>query len=126
MKKHTLIYDSECSLCVRFKKALEFADTESLIQYKSVYDASVYVDFPELTEEDCEVEIHFITNEGKVLRGGDVIAYLVTILPAVKKFSWLVESNSAKKAMDAFYGQLNDMRLMKRRKCFTCGRGQRK
>ena len=124
--KHVLIYDSECSLCVRFKKALEFIDSDHKIQFRSLYEQSVYVDFPELNQEECLETIHLITNDKKILTGSDVIQFLITLNPGVKKFSWLIESESAEKAMNAFYGRLNEMRIMKKRKCFTCGKSYRK
>ena len=124
--KHLLIYDSECGLCVRFKKALEFLDKDKKINFRSVYDQSVYVDYPELKQEECEEMIHMVAADGKILKGSDVVSFLIQLNPGVKKFSWLIESDSAEKAMGAFYGRLNEMRIMRKRKCFTCGRPHRK
>ncbi|MDP7319292.1 MAG: DCC1-like thiol-disulfide oxidoreductase family protein [Bacteriovoracaceae bacterium] len=125
MEKVVLLYDSECSLCTRFKKALEHLDSESLIEYKSIYDQEVYLNYPQLNTEECQQEVHMIIEDGKVIRGGDVIEYLVKIFPGVSKFSWLIESESGKKAINVFYKKLNDMRLMKKRNCFTCGSKKR-
>jgi predicted DCC family thiol-disulfide oxidoreductase YuxK len=120
-KKVTLLYDSECSLCNRFKKALEFLDTKNKILYRSIHDSSVYVDFPELTFEECEDVIHLVDTDNYIHRGADVVGFLIDMYPGVHKFSWLLDSDSAKKAMGAFYDRLNDMRIMKKKKCYTCG-----
>lgn len=120
-KKIVLLYDSECSLCVRFKKALEFLDTKNRISYRSIHENSVYLDYPELNSEECEEMIHLIDSDGKVHRGGEVLEFLIKMYPGVEKFSWLLDSESGKKAMSAFYDRLNDMRVMKKRKCYTCG-----
>jgi predicted DCC family thiol-disulfide oxidoreductase YuxK len=121
MKIATLLYDSECTLCVRFKKALEYLDNDSQLNFKSIYDPSVYVSYPDLDEERCKEIIHLIDHEGRVFRGADVITFLLKIFPGVSKFSWLLDSESGKKASNAFYKKINDIRNMKKRNCYTCG-----
>lgn len=91
------------------------------IDYKTIYDQGVYVKYPQLSKEKCEAEVHLIDLNGTIYRGGEAIEFLVKLIPGVSKFSWLMDSESSKKAMDMFYGKLNDMRIMKKRKCFTCG-----
>ena len=66
-----------------------------------------------------------IDETGKIHRAGEVIEFLANHFPGVRKFAWLLDSDSAKSTMDAFYNRLNDMRLMKKRKCFTCGSGKK-
>lgn len=117
-----VLYDSECSLCNRFKKAIELIDTKKQVEFKSLYDPKVYVDYPELSEQRCLETLHLITSENEILEGPDAMSFLIKLLPGVKKFSWLMDSNSAKKASKAFYKRLNEMRIMKKRNCFTCGR----
>ena len=121
MKVATLLYDSECTLCVRFKKALEYLDSESQLDFKSIYDSSVYMSYPELDEERCKEIIHLIDCEGRVYRGGEVMTFLLNIFPGVSKFAWLLDSESGKKASNAFYKKINDIRNMKKRNCYTCG-----
>ncbi|MBT4793084.1 MAG: DUF393 domain-containing protein [Halobacteriovoraceae bacterium] len=119
--KITILFDSECDLCIRFKKALSMLDSDKKIAFRAVQDQSVYLDFPELKQDECEEEIHLIDTKGKVHRGREVVEYLILFFPAVKKFAWLIENDSAKSAMDAFYKRINKMRIMKKRKCYTCG-----
>lgn len=115
-----IFYDEDCNLCKRFKQAIELIDSKGNIKFRSIYDESVYEEFPQLNFSDCEEEVHMIS-EGKVYRGGEVIEELLKTLPAVKKFAWLIEKDSTKSALDAFYGQINDMRGMQKKKCFRCG-----
>jgi len=124
--KAVLIYDSECNLCVRFKKALELIDLKSQVSFKSVYDQSLYITFPELNQEECEEVVHLVDSEGRIYRGPDVIEFLVSLVPGVSKFSWLLNSDSGKKAMDAFYGKINDIRTLKNKGCRTCGKKSKK
>ena len=124
-KKPILFYDSECGLCSRFQKALELLDQSKKVDYRSIHEVSVYLDFPELDPELCLEEIHLIDVEGRIHRGGEVIEFLITIYPGVQKFAWLLDSESGKKAVNVFYKQINRMREMKKRNCFTCGKGRK-
>ena len=117
----TVIYDSECALCIRFKKALELIDIQKQVRFISLHENQTYIDFPELKKEECEEFVHLIDEENKIYIGGYAISYLVNILPGVKKFSWLLDSDSGLKASNAFYKRINEMRMMKKRNCFTCG-----
>jgi predicted DCC family thiol-disulfide oxidoreductase YuxK len=119
--KIILLYDSECSLCNRFKKAIEMIEGGKKIEYKTIYDQGIYLKYPQLSEEECAKEVHLIDTDGKVYQGSNAVEFLIKLIPAVSKFSWLLDSESSKKAMDMFYGKINDIRQMKKRKCYTCG-----
>ncbi len=125
-RKPILLYDSECTLCVRFKKALELIDLKKTVVYKSIYETSIYIDYPELSQEECERIIHLIASDGKIYVGAEVIEFLLVRFPGVKKFSWLLEGDSTKKAFKVFYKQINDMRMMKKKNCYSCGKGKKK
>lgn len=125
-KKNILFYDSECTLCSRFQKALLMLDNNKSLAYKSIHDEDTFELYPMLDEEACEQEIHLLDKEGNILRGAEVVEFLIKLIPGVKKFSWLIETESSKKAMDMFYERLNDMRIMKRRNCFRCGNPRRR
>ena len=115
-----VFYDEECNLCRRFKQALEILDKNNLYTFRSIYDDSIYSEFPQLKKEDCEEDVHMIHN-GKIFRGSEVIEEIIKNIPGVKKIAWLLDKDSAKTAMDAFYGQISEMRAMQRKKCFRCG-----
>ncbi len=115
-----LLYDNECQLCNRFKKALEVLDVKNQIKFVSVYDQAIYLQNPELKQEECEEVIHLIIDE-KIYKGSEVITELVKLFPGVKKFSWLLDNNAAQTALDSFYNRINDMRGMQKRNCYTCG-----
>lgn len=121
MKKAILLYDSECSFCTRFKSALERIDSNQTIDYKSIYDKSVYIEYPQLKEDECHDLVHLIDESGTIYQGAEVIEYLVDVLPGVSKFAWLLDSDSAKNAVNVFYKKINDLRIMKKRNCYTCG-----
>lgn len=124
-KLPVLLYDSECQLCSRFQKALSMLDRAKSINYTPIYDESIYIDFPHLSKDKCAEAIHFIDENKNVYVGGEAITELIKHFPQVKKFAWLVESESGKSAMNTFYNKLNDIREMKKNNCFTCGSRRR-
>ena len=119
-KKPVLLFDAECTMCKRFQKALEMIDVKKVIKYVSIYDENIYIEFPFLSKDDCEGVIHLVDTDLKVYRGGEVISFLAKTYPGVKKFSWLLDSDSSKRALDLFYNRVSESRKTKRG-CSTCG-----
>lgn len=119
--KCSVIYDSKCTLCLRFKKALELIDHQKDVEFLPLYSPNVYLRYPQLSQEQCEKEVHLVSESGDILRGSDAVAYLVKILPGVSKFAWLINSESGKNVTNAFYKRINQMRMMQKRNCYTCG-----
>lgn len=127
MEKPILLFDPECPLCLRFSQALRLVDPSQTIMFQSIYEEEIYVNYPELNKEECEAIIHLIDAEGNIIRGSQVVEFLVETLPAVKKFAWLIDNESSKKAIDAFYNKVNDIRKnIKKNGCAGCGQTRRK
>lgn len=120
-----IFYDDDCTLCKRFKQAIELIDSSKSVTFRSIYEEEIYEEFPQLDFDACEEEVHMI-HEGKIYKGSQVIEELIKVIPGVKKFAWLIEKDSARSALDAFYGQINDMRGMQKKKCFRCGSKKRR
>lgn len=114
-----LIYDSECTMCQRFKHGLERIDVKDIVNYASVHDENIYIAFPELEVDQCQQTVHLITEEKLILKGHEVVEYLIRILPAVKKFSWLLDSDQSKKAIEFFYNKVNEIKH-KSKGCSGC------
>ena len=118
-----LLFDDECSFCVRFTQGLKLVDKDMRINLVSIQSEEIYKEYNELNFEDCSETIHLITEDKKILKGPEVIKFLTKEIPSVSKFSWLIESESAKKAMDVFYNKINEVRKSKKTKgCTTCGK----
>ena len=124
--EYLLIYDDECPLCKRFKQALELMDTKGIIDFKEVADRSIYIEYPNLNQRKCEEVIHMIGEKGRIFRGGEVINELVGLFPGASKLSWLIDSESSKKATDIFYQSLNKIRgLTKKTDCPKCNKSKK-
>ncbi len=124
-EKPILIYDGDCPLCVRFKQALEFLDKDGRIQVVSLQSDELFEKYSQLSKSECEKEIHLLQDDGEVLSGPKVIEYLVSIFPGVRKFSWLVESESGKKAVNFFYDKVNELREKVKKDCPGCSKERR-
>lgn len=122
MKLPILVFDSECPLCVRFTQALKLVDKNHKIHYVSVYEDELYAKYPFLDRNECEQVVHLVLSKDEVLKGGQVVSYLVKMIPAVEKFAWLINPESSKKASEAFYKKINDVRkFVKKHGCKGCG-----
>ena len=97
-----IIYDEDCPLCLRFKQAIQSIDLSKPINFVSLNTDSLYLDFPELNKNDCTNKVHMILEDRTILVGPQVVEHLLLLNPIVSKFSWLIESDSGKKALDLF------------------------
>ena len=115
-----LIYDGECSLCCRFKDSLKNLHGTEGILAVSIYDEKIYEAFPDLDKEACEQVVHYITKDNVILSGAEAIEHLIKLFPLVNKFSWLIETDMGKKAVNYFHNMTNKYRQVLKRKCATC------
>jgi predicted DCC family thiol-disulfide oxidoreductase YuxK len=120
MKYHfpIILFDPECPLCLRFKQGLEHLDKN--LCFISVREDWVYSEFPELSRQACIEKVHLITAERKILVGTEVVDHLLQTLPAVSKFSWLLENEQGKKIKDYFYQKVEELREITRKKNEDC------
>lgn len=126
MKYHLplILYDPECPLCLRFKQGLEFLDKN--LNFVSAREDEVYELFSELSRQDCLASVHLITPERTVLKGPEVVDYLMKSLPGVSKFAWLLDNDQGKKVKDFFYQKVEELRELSKKKaendCNECPR----
>ncbi|MCK5883394.1 MAG: DUF393 domain-containing protein [Bacteriovoracaceae bacterium] len=104
-----LLYDDQCPLCRRFSESLGRVETTPITKV-SIHDNNIYHVFPELSEDHCQLDVHYITPERKVLVGAMVVDHLIRQYPMVKKFSWLMDSEIGKRSVDLFYSATSRLR----------------
>jgi predicted DCC family thiol-disulfide oxidoreductase YuxK len=117
-KRPLIIYDDNCQLCCRFKEALEMIDRSHLVQFIPLSDESFFSQVPLVNFEDCEKVVHLITEKNEVLKGDEVVRYLLALIPGVRAFSWLLESTGGQRASKVFYETIE--KLKKRKNCSRC------
>tara|TARA_R110000868_G_C10946014_1_gene767436 strand:+ start:118 stop:489 length:372 start_codon:yes stop_codon:yes gene_type:complete len=114
----TIFHDSDCILCRRYKQALD------LIAHNQIVWIDIHTDqcvAPQgLSKAELLQEIHILNSDGDLLKGSEAIQYLISAIPAAKRFSWLIESDSAKKAIDVFHSTSDKLRRRLINSCPSC------
>ena len=118
-KTPLLVFDSECSLCLRFVQTLKKIDIKNTMNYECLHNKELYQYFTDLNFETCNEEVHLVLDD-KILKGAEVIEYLVSKIPGVDKFAWLIKKDSSRSAMKFFYKKLNSIRVQSKKGCKTC------
>jgi len=106
--KYKLLYDGECSLCVRFADAARrFGDPEDLevtpLQRHLLYDSSI-------PEEKLLEEIHLLGEQGEIFRGSQAIEKVLILVPRLAPMRWMIETGAGKKSLGLFYRVANRFR----------------
>lgn len=111
-------YDSQCTLCLRYHQAVELI-ASGKIEWLDINDPmTVYP--PGSTLEDLLSELHVLREDGTLVRGGDAIKEIITVIPGAGRFSWLIESDSAKRTLNSFYETSERLRQRLLKSCSSC------
>lgn len=116
-----ILFDPECPLCLRFKQGLEIMDKR--LNFISARDTGVYEAFPELSRQECLLQVHMLTEDRRILVGPQVVDELLHSLPAVSKLAWLLDNEQGRKVKDYFYQKVEELRelsLKKKDDCNQC------
>ena len=113
-----VLFDPECPLCLRFKQGLGFLDKN--LTFVSAREEDVYTAFPELNRQECLEAVHMITVDKKILKGPEVVDYLVETLPGVSKLAWLLDNEQGKKVKNYFYEKVEELRELTNKKQSEC------
>lgn len=119
-----VLFDPECPLCLRFKQGLSFLDKN--LTFVSAREEDVYTAFPELNRQACLEAVHMITADKKILKGPEVVDYLVETLPGVSKLAWLLDNDQGKKVKNFFYEKVEELRELTNKKDSECNQCPRK
>lgn len=113
-----LVYDGDCPMCRKFIQMIARFDHEKMI------DSISFADYAEKTDkfsyDELEEDIHLIGKKGEVLKKGEAIHKMISILPPLKPFRWMLEGNPGRKFSDLFY--FSTKRL---RRCMNCPHDKR-
>lgn len=115
-----VIFDPECPLCLRFKQGLELMNKN--ISFVPLNDEFLFITFPHLNRDDCANEIHLLINETDVIKGKEVVDYLLESTPMVSKLAWLLDNPAGDKVKSYFYDKVEELRTIVKEKqsCPSC------
>ena len=92
MKKHSVLYDDECSLCTFQMKVLSWLDWLYALALVPLSDPHAKEIAPQLSREDLLEAIHLVTPEGRIYRGARALRFAGMRLPLLVPmalFLWL-------------------------------------
>ncbi len=115
-----LLYNHECDFCNRFKMALERIPGTKEITMISIHDEKIFEMYPEVSFESCKDTIHLIDKNKRIHIGPEVTKFLITEFPGVSKFSWLLETEIGKKAVNLFYEFTEKCKESMSKNCANC------
>ncbi len=81
MKKHFVLYDGECPMCVFQMKVLSWLDWFHALALVPLSDPRAQEIAPRLTREDLLEAIHCVTPQGRIHRGARAIRFAGLRLP---------------------------------------------
>ena len=89
MAKSVLIYDGECSFCMRWVNRLKHV-TQDQVDYLASKDA--FERFPQITIEDYERSVQWVDLEGNVFEGAEAIFRALACVPGKKWPLWIYQN----------------------------------
>lgn len=111
-------YDSQCELCRRYQQAIEFL-ARGKLDWVDLHDSNSELP-QDYSKEDLLNEIHALNDQGEVLKGAEALAAIIEHIPAAERFSWLMQRDSAKKALEVFYDTSEKLRRRLMKSCPSC------
>jgi len=73
MNQIIVFYDGSCKMCVGVSGWLSRIDGKKQFRLEPYQNQALLAQFPQISPEACEREIHIITRIGKVLKGADAV-----------------------------------------------------
>ena len=121
LKLPLLIYDDQCSMCLRFKQGLERLDLNHEINYVPLSNTHIFNLFPQVSLDACKAKVHLIKADGSVITGSEVVTEVIKVIPGVARLAWLLETEVGKSASAFFYEHVESIRKKLKDKDKDCG-----
>lgn len=123
LKFPIVLYDSECSLCTRFRQGIEMIDKNINFHFLSIHSPKAKELSLHFKLDSIHEKMHLIDENFNIHIGSDAITFMTSKLPAVSKFTWLLQTDIGKKTSDFFYDKVNQIRhSMIEKDCHHCSK----
>ncbi len=93
--KHSLVYDSACGPCTRFKEAVEFLDTRQKMSYVGIEDADELGMLAPLAPKLRHRSFHVVSPNGLIWSGASALPRVIALLPGGRPVSFIIDRNPA-------------------------------
>jgi len=103
-----LLFDGECPYCCRFAEMVRKFDHDNLVAIISLQEHSL--DDDTIPLDELLEDVHLLDREGNILKGGDAVNRIITLVPGVRPFRWMVESRWGHKGTELLYRTMKSFR----------------
>ncbi len=79
--QYVLIYDSDCGICVKFRRLVDFLDPREKLEFSSLLDADAGGLLSSIPIALRHKSFHFRLRDGKILSGAEAVPELMRQLP---------------------------------------------
>ena len=87
--KPVVVYDGECSFCLRQIEQIKRRDRCSRFEYVPRQSPGLDERFPRLADDDFNSGMRLITAEGQIFVGADALYHIARGLPIWGKIAWI-------------------------------------
>jgi predicted DCC family thiol-disulfide oxidoreductase YuxK len=98
-----LLYDEDCSLCVRFQAGVKKRDKWDRIETVGFMDPRIAELAPGLSREELVNDFHLVLPDGRILSGSRAMPVLLSLLPKWNLVGWLLFLPVARGLSDRIY-----------------------
>ena len=91
-RRWLLVYDSSCSLCVKFKNLAKSLDRRKRIEEASLSDSRIQDWAPGFDPQKIAKNFHLILPDGRVATGEMALPELLGLLPAGRPLAWVLRN----------------------------------
>lgn len=109
-KYYWVIYDDECPYCKSAYRKIRFLDWTKKFKFISYKDPKTYEIFPNLSKEECAVDIHMVTPTGEVLKSYNVFKTIINNLFSLKLFKPILNSKFGERKLEKYYRSIVEKR----------------
>jgi predicted DCC family thiol-disulfide oxidoreductase YuxK len=100
-----LLYDAECHFCARFAQLIAQFCRDGQIEVISVQE--YHRRDPLIPVEDLLTQVHLLSEDGALLRGGDAVQRVISIVPQARPLRWMVSSRWGRRGSHLLYRTLH-------------------
>ncbi len=120
--RYTFLYDGDCPLCMRTVIVLESFDIRGDIRFMALQRGGTELQAVQGIELDVLLkDIHVVSPSGKLYRGADAYAQVLTKIPLFFWLGWLMQIPGPKQIAGACYRAIADSRVTNRCTDDNCG-----
>ena len=90
--RHTMVYDSDCGICTRFKNVISFLDAHQRLAFAPLLTADKDGLLDSVPAHRRHRSFHLVNPSGRVYSGADALPILVGLLPAGRPLESILSS----------------------------------